>query len=116
MTQEHRFWISIPLNIDDLDNIPDGMAWEDITFEDFEITKEDYENLWNLFASFDAPFGIIIDEYEEEILLARFVKDAVRKTEEYREKSTAAARTSAEKLLQALKRADELGKQVAFFF
>lgn len=55
MTHKHRFWISIPINIDVVENIQDGMAWEDVTFEDVEITREDYEKLWKLFSSFDAP-------------------------------------------------------------
>jgi hypothetical protein len=65
MSNIHRYYLSIPLNINDLNNIDEGILWKDIKFEEYEITKFDYNNLFNLFCQFDKPFDIIIDEYEE---------------------------------------------------
>lgn len=116
MNEEHRIVISIPINVKDLNVIEEEIPWEEIQFEDFEFTVADFENLWELFSSFDAPFGIGVDLYEEEILPAHFVKPAIRMTEKYSQHASPNSKASAEKLMKALKRADELGKQVVFFF
>ncbi len=116
MDNNHRFILSIPLNVDDLDNIDEGLLWEDIKFEEYQISKEDYDNLFNLFCQFDKPFDIIIDEYEEEIIPASGVQTAIDMTENYAENAPENIKSSAEKLLVALRRAKELGKQVLLSF
>ena len=116
MNTAHHYILSIPLNIDDVDNIPEGVLWEDIQFEEYRITKEDYDNLFHLFCMFDEPFDIIIDEEEEEIIPASGVQTAIEMTENYAANATPEIRTSAEKLLAAFRRAKELGKQVLLSF
>ena len=116
MENNHRYVLSIPLNVDDLDNIPVGLLWEDIKFEEHEITKDDYNNLFQLFCQFDKPFDIIIDEYEEEEIPADKIQMAIEMTEAYISKASAETKTSANKLLAALVRAKELGKPIEFFF
>lgn len=112
----HHYVLSIPLNIASLDNIPEGMLWEEIKFEDYQITQADYENLFGLFCQFDKPFDIIIDEYEEEEIPADKIQTAIEMTETYASKSSIEIKASTEKLLVALKRAKELGKPLEFFF
>lgn len=116
MSNIHRYYLSIPLNINDLNNIEEGVLWEDIKFEEYEITKFDYDNLFNLFCQFDKPFNIIIDEYEEEIILAPHIQKAIEMTEQYAEKASLEIKNSAKKFLAVLKRANELGKQILLSF
>ena len=112
----HRYILSIPLNIDDLDNIEEGILWENIQFEEYQISKEDFDNLFDLFCKFDKPFDIIIDEYEEEIIPATGIQTAIEITEDYATTASAGVKASAEKLLVALRRAKELGKQILLSF
>ncbi|MCR4664890.1 MAG: hypothetical protein K5660_05945 [Paludibacteraceae bacterium] len=116
MDSNHRYILSIPLNVDNLDNIPDGVLWEDIKFEDFMITKGDYNNLFPLFCQFDKPLGSIIDEYEEEEIPASKIQAAIEMTEKYAATAPSEVRASTEKLLAAFRRAKELGKPIEFFF
>lgn len=116
MNDRHRYVISIPLNVRDLNVIDEKIPWEDVGFEDFQITKEDYDNLFRLFCEFDKPFGILIDEYEEEVISASDIPAAIAMAEKYAEKAPVKIKRSTEKLLVALRRAEELGRQVAFFF
>lgn len=116
MEHHHRHVLSIPLNVDSLDDIPEGVLWEDIKFEDYEITREDYHNLFPLFCQFDTPFDIIVDEYEEEEIPADKIQTAVEMTEAYIVRASAEVKTSAHKLLAALRRAAELGKPIELFF
>ena len=116
MEATHRYCLSIPLNVNSLDEIPDGMLWEDIRFEHFEISKSDYDNLFSLFCQFDEPLNLIIDEYEEEEIPADKIQMAIEMTEAYISKASAETKTSANKLLAALVRAKELGKPIEFFF
>lgn len=116
MDSNHLYCISIPLNIDDLDNIPEGVLWEDIKFDDFYLSKSDYDNLLKLFCQFDKPFDVIIDEYEEEIIPASRIQTAIEMTERFANKASPTVKKSAEKLLIAFKRAKELHKQILFSF
>ena len=52
MEINHLYHLSIPLNVDNLDNIPDGILWEDIKFEEYQISKDDYDNIFDLFCQF----------------------------------------------------------------
>lgn len=114
MNTPHRYMLSIPLNVRDLNTIE--IPWEEIQFEDYQITQIDYANLFGLFCQFDKPFDIIIDEYEEEELPADKIQTAIEMTEKYASKSPTEIKASTEKLLVALKRAKELGKPLEFFF
>ena len=116
MENNHHYVLSIPLNVDNLDNIPEGILWEDIKFEEHPITKDDYNNLFQLFCQFDKPFDIIIDEYGEEEIPADKIQMAIEMTEAYISNASAETKTSANKLLAALVRARELGKPIEFFF
>lgn len=116
MDNNHQYRLSIPLNIDDLDNIPEGVLWEEIKFEDFHISKSDYDNLFDLFCQFDKPFDIIIDEYEEEIIPATGIQVAIDMTKGFAAKAPPEVKASAEKLLLALNRAKELQKQILLSF
>ena len=114
MNAPHRYTLSIPLNVRDLNTIE--IPWEEIQFEDYQITKTDYDNLFELFCQFDQPFDIIIDEYEEEEIPADKIQTAIEMTEAYSSKSSTDVKTSANKLLVALQRAKELGKPLELFF
>ena len=116
MNTNHRYVLSIPLNVKDLNNITECIPWEEVQFEDFEITKEDYDHLLPLFCEFDKPFNIFIDEYEEEVIPASDIPTAIEMANEYAKKATPQVCASTEKLLAALTRANELGKQLALFF
>lgn len=39
MNDRHRYVISIPLNVRDLNVIDEKIPWEDVGFEDFQITQ-----------------------------------------------------------------------------
>ena len=116
MENTHRYMLSIPLNIESLDNIPDGVLWEDIKFEDYQISKHDYDNLFKLFCQLDKPLDILIDEYEEEEILANRIQEVITITEAYIAKASSAVKASAEKFLAVLKRAKELDRPVELFF
>lgn len=112
MESARRVILSIPLNIEDIDRIEEGVCWEDIRFEEYELSTTDYDNLFSLFESFDAPFGIIIDEYEEEIIGAQHIKTAIEMTRRFAQRKSLGVKASADKLLTALERARDLGRQI----
>ena len=114
METDHKFIIGIPLNVANLDDI--GMPWEEIRWEDFEITSADYALLFDLFTKFNSTFGIIIDEYEEEVIPANKISEAISLTENYKEKFNDEHVQAADKLLSALNRAKELNKPVELSF
>lgn len=114
MNATHHYMLSIPLNVRDLNTIE--IPWEEIQFEDYQITQADYENLFALFCQFDKPFDIIIDEYEEEEIPADKIQTAIEMAETYASKSPIEIKASTEKLLVALNRAKELGKPLELFF
>ena len=116
MEATHRYCLSIPLNVNSLDEIPDGMLWEDIRFEHFEISKSDYDNLFSLFCQFDEPLNLIIDEYEEDEIPSDKIQTAISLTEAYAKKASAETLASTEKFLTALRRAQELQKPLELFF
>ena len=116
MDHNNRYLPSVPHNINSLNEFPEGMLWEDIEFEDFEISEADYENLFDLFCQFNQEFDIFIDEYEEEEITADKIQAAVKLTEEYAKKAPAEVKKSTEKLLSALRRAADLGKPLELFF
>lgn len=116
MDSLHRYFLSIPLNVRDINSIEEEIPWEDVRFEDFEITKEDYDNLFRLFCEFDRQFGIFVDEYEEETISASDIPAAIVMAEGYAKKASPRIKVSTEKLLAALRRAKALGRQLAFFF
>lgn len=112
----HRYCLSVPLNVESLDRIPEGLLWEDIQFEDHPISKTDYDNLFELFCQFDQPFDILIDEYEEEEIPADKIQTAIEMTEAYASKASIDIKESTAKLLVALRRAKELRKPLELFF
>lgn len=116
MDKNHHYLLSIPLNVSDLDKIDEGVLWEDIKFEEFQITKADYDNLFALFRKFDQPFDIVIDEYEEEIIPADKISAAIEMTESYAAGASDEVKASTEKFLAALNRAKELDKQILLSF
>lgn len=116
MGHNNRYLLSVPHNINSLNEFPEGMLWEDIEFEDFEISEADYGNLFDLFYQFNQAFDIFIDEYEEEEIAADKIQTAVKMTEEYARKAPAEVKISAEKLLSALRRAAVLDKPLELFF
>ena len=63
-----------------------------------------------------APFDIIVDEYEEDEIPADMIQTAIEMTEAYIVRASAEVKTSAHKLLAALRRAAELGKPIELFF
>lgn len=116
MDNNHRYMLSIPLNVKDLDNIEECIPWEEIKFEEYRITKEDFNNLYKLFCEFDKPFDILIDEYEEEIIPASGIQTAIQMTLDFAATASSEVKESANKLLCALNRAKELGKQILLSF
>ena len=112
----HHYFLSIPLTIDDVDNIPEGVLWEDIKFEESEIDGSDYANLFSLFYDINKALDILIDEYEEEIIPASGMQLAIELAEKYAANATYEVKMSTEKLLVILRRAKELGKQVLLSF
>ena len=114
METNHKFIIGIPLNVANLDDI--SMPWEEIKWEDFEITPSDYALLFDLFTEFNSAFGIIIDEYEEEVIPADKISEAISLTENYKKKFNDEHVQAADKLLSALNRAKELNKPVELSF
>ena len=116
MEISHQYHLSIPLNVDSLDDIPEGVLWEDIKFEEYQISKEDYDNLFDLFCQFDRPFNTIIDEYEEDEIAADKIQPAIEMTEAYAAKAPREVKASSEKLLVVLRRAKDLGKQILLSF
>ena len=116
MEYTHHYFLSIPLNVRDLNVLEEEISWEDIKFEEFEIDSNDYNNLFDLFCQYDKPFDILIDEYEEEIIPASGVQLAIEMAERYAAGATPEVKASIEKLLAVLRRAKELGKQVLLSF
>ncbi len=116
MDHNNRYLLSVPHNIDSLNEFPEGMLWEDVEFEDFEISAADYDNLFDIFCQFNRAFDIFIDEYEEEEISADKIQTAVKMTEDYARKAPAEAKASTEKLLSALRRAADLDKPLELFF
>ena len=102
METNHQYHLSIPLNVDSLDDIPEGVLWED--------------NLFDLFCQFDKPFNTIIDEYEEDEIAADKIQPAIEMTEAYAAEASPEIKASTEKLLVVLRRAKELGKQILLSF
>lgn len=116
MSDDHRYLLSIPLNIDDVDNIPEGVLFENIRFEEYQITKAEYESLYPLFCKFDDAFGILIDEYEEEVIPAEGICVALELSRGFAEEVDDATRAATEKFVSILCRAQELGKQLLLSF
>ena len=117
MDENHKYILAIPLNIESLDGPGDlEIPFDEIQFEDFFITKGDYENLFDLFTEFNKAFNIIIDEYEEEIIPAGQINSAITLSEQYFQDNSQEIKASTEKLLVALRRAKELQKELIFFF
>lgn len=117
MDNQHKLFISIPLNISDLENPgATGMPWEDIQWEDFEITENDFNLLLPLFDKFDKAFNIIIDMYEDEIISAESIEKAIALTEEFMTKSGEEHKDAANKVYSALKRAKTLKKPILLVF
>lgn len=117
MENHHRFIIGIPTNVSDLDGLDaSGLTWEEIKWEDFEISSADYARLFDLFTDFNQAFAIIIDEYEDEIIPADKIDEAIALTEAYRKRFRDERAQAADKLLAALVRAKELNKPVELFF
>ncbi len=117
-TNTHRFIIGIPTNVSALNDLESsGLTWEEIRWEDFEISPSDYARLFALFTDFNRAFDIIIDEYEEEVIPADRIGEAISLTEAYRRRSkNESVVQSADKLLAALTRAKDLNKPVELFF
>ena len=116
MDHNNRYILSVPHNINSLNDFPEGMLWEDIKFEDFEFSEPDYDNLFDLFDQFNRSFDIFIDEFEEEEILPDKIQAAIEMTEAYATKSSPEVKVSAEKLLTALNRARELNKPLVLYF
>lgn len=116
MEYVHHYHLSIPTAIDDVDNIPEGILWEDIKFEEYEIDGKDYNNLFDLFYDINKALDILIDEYEEEVIPASGVPLAIEMAEKYTINVAPEVKASTEKLLAVLRRAKELGKQVLLSF
>lgn len=116
MDHNNRYLLSVPHNINSLNEFPEGMLWEDIEFEDFEISEADYSNLFDLFYQFNQAFDIFIDEYEEEEIAADKIPTAVEMTKEFAENASAEVKKSTEKLLAALRRAADFNKPLELFF
>lgn len=117
MDATHRFIIGIPTNVSDLDNPGgSGLKWEEIKWEDFEISSSDYALLFDLFTDFNKAFDIIIDEYEDEIIPADKIDEAIVWTKAYKNRFRDEHVQAADKLLAALGRAKELNKPIELFF
>lgn len=117
MENHHKFIIGIPTNIQNLhDPGASGLKWEEIKWEDFEISQSDYALLFDLFTDFNLAFGIIIDEYEDEIIPADKIGEAIARTEAYKKRFRDEHVQAADRLLAALVRAKELNKPVELFF
>ena len=116
METNHQYHLSIPLNVDSLDDIPEGVLWEDVKFEEYQISKADYDNLFDLFCQYDKPFNTIIAEYEEDEIAADKIQPAIEMTEAYAAEASPEIKASTEKLLVVLRRAKELGKQILLSF
>ena len=59
---------------------------------------------------------LVIDEYEEEIILSPHIQKAIEITEQYGEKASLEIQNSTNKFLAVLKRANELEKQILLSF
>ena len=116
MRNIQRFILSVPHNIDTLNEFPEGMLWEDIEFEDFKISKADYDNLIDLFNNLNESLDIFIDEYEDEEILPGKIQAAIEITKAHAANATPEVKASAEKLLIALERARDINKPLEFFF
>ncbi len=114
MKANHKFIIGIPLNVANLNDIE--KPWEEIRWEDIEITSTDYALLFDLFTEFNSAFNIIIDEYEEEVIPADKISDAILLTKNYKKKFADEHVQAADKLLAAFNRARELNKPVELSF
>ena len=116
MDHNRRYLLSVPHNVNSLNAIPEGMLWENIEFEYFKFSENDYDNLFDLFYQFNESFNIFIDEFEEEEILPDKIQAAIEMTEAYAVKASPEVKVSAEKLLTALNRARELNKPLELFF
>lgn len=115
MSENHLYQLSIPLNIDDVNNIPEGVLFEDIRFEEYQFTKEEFESLYPLFCEFDEALGILIDEYEDEIIPVERIGMAIELTRAFEGKDAIAC-SSACKFASILCRAQDLKKQLILSF
>lgn len=115
MRENHLYQLSIPLNIDDVDNIPEGVLFEDIRFEEYQLTKDEFESLYPLFCEFDGALGILIDEYEDEVIPADRIGMAIELTRAFA-RENALACNAADKFASILCRAQELKKQLLLSF
>lgn len=115
MSEKHLYQLLIPLTVDDIDNIPEGVLFEDIMFEEYQLTKNEFEALYPLFCEFDEALGILIDEYEEEIIPADRIGMAIELTRAFAGKDSFAC-NSADKFASVLCRAQDLKKQLLLSF
>lgn len=117
MDTMHRFSIGIPLNVSDLNNLESsGLRWEEIRWEDLELTEHDYNMLFDLFGEFNKAFGIAIDEYEEEVIPASEMPKAIELTVEYLKFGSKDRKDAARRLLGVLNRAHEMSAPVLLSF
>lgn len=117
MENNHRFIIGIPTNVSDLEDPgASDLTWEEIKWDDFEISSSDYALLFDLFTDFNLAFGIIIDEYEDEIIPADKIGEAIALTKSYKKRFRDDRVQAADRLLAALIHAKELNKPVELFF
>lgn len=89
-------------------------------FDDFIqwwLTVPENDTLWDIYRVFNESLDMLIDRYEDEELPADKVEAAINIAEDFREKKTGELETAAfDKLMQALKKAKELGRPVYFWF
>ena len=117
MDNPHKLYLGIPLNVPDLiDPGSSGLRYEDIRFEDTELTPREYDLLFDLFTEFNHAFDIIIDAYEEEIIRASQIDKAISLAEEYGKHGSTERKTATAKLLLVLKRAKELCRPISLAF
>lgn len=93
-----------------------GLRYEDIQFDDTELSPREYDLLFDLFTEFNSEFNIIIDVFEEEIIPSSGMGKAISLASEYAKHGSAERKAAAAKLLSVLKRAKELGKPVSLAF
>ena len=114
---EIDYIMNVPRDAEQVRNA-DGYFEEMSNVEPFELTQEEYDYLLvynGMFDVFDARFGTIIDEYEEERIEAKDIGEALEVASEYAKKAKKEMELSAvNKVITALKIAKERGVFLEF--
>ena len=115
---ERNIYIEIPINRMGLYGMTENVsARDDKNIKVYEFTCEEEDLLWPLFNEFNDAFYLFIDDFEEEMMLAKQLPEAINITQCFIANVTdVKTKENALKVLEALEFARKLQMPVEFIF